>query len=208
MLKPRHLRPLIALAIAVLFLTGWSGAALAQSQSNSAPSVAEAARRAREKKNNAAKPVRTLTNEDLPAAPVAESNNGNAQPSPATSPDGAALTTTDGRVAPTAPVSDEQSKRKMAENVAALERAKKELIQAQSELDVMQRKAALDSESYYSKPDFASDKDGKASLDAEAQEINDKKQAVDKMKARVIELQVLVGEPVPTEPAKNPPPPQ
>jgi hypothetical protein len=52
----------------------------------------------------------------------------------------------------------------------------------------------LDSDSYYSKTDFASDKEGQANLDAEAQQISDKKQAVDELKARVAELQALVGD--------------
>jgi multidrug resistance efflux pump len=86
-----------------------------------------------------------------------------------------------------------------------LEHAKKELAQAEHELDVTQRKAALDSDAYYSKPDFANDKDGKANLDAEAQQISEKKQAVETLKARVAELQALVGEAPSLEPDKNPP---
>jgi len=79
------------------------------------------------------------------------------------------------------------------------------LAQAEHELDVIERKLALDSDAYYSKPDFASDKEGKESLDAEQQQINDKKQAVDRLKARVAELEALVGEPDSSEPDKNPP---
>ncbi len=71
---------------------------------------------------------------------------------------------------------------------------KKLLATALSELDIMQRKAALDSDSYYSKTDYESDKEGKANLDAEAQQISEKKQAVDELKARVAELQALVGD--------------
>jgi hypothetical protein len=183
--------PLIALATAGLFLSGWSETARAQSQSDSAPSVAEAARRAREKKKENAKPVRTLTNDDLPAAPAGEAATG----TPATKgEDSAAPATNDADGKPAASQNDEQARQKKAENAAALERAKKQLAQALGELDVMQRKAALDSDSYYSKTDFASDKEGKANLDAEAQQVSDKKQAVDELKARVAELQALVGD--------------
>jgi hypothetical protein len=188
---PKNYFPLIALATAGLFLFGWSETATAQSQSDSAPSVAEAARRAREKKKENAKPVRTLTNDDLPAAPAGDAATG----TPATKgEDSAAPATNDADGKPAAPANDEQAKQKKAENAAALERAKKQLALALSELDVMQRKAALDSDSYYSKTDFASDKEGKANLDAEAQQISDKKQAVDELKARVAELQALVGD--------------
>lgn len=190
--------------IAWLFLTGLSGAALAQSQDDSAPSVAEAARRTREQKKTAAKPVRTVTNDDLPAAPVSGANAAEAQVNPRKAEENAAPTN-DANQAQTAPVNDEKTGEKNAENAAALEHAKKELAQAEHELDVTQRKAALDSDAYYSKPDFANDKDGKANLDAEAQQISEKKEAVETLKARVAELQALVGEAPSLEPDKNPP---
>jgi len=204
MLKRKCHYRFVTFLIACVFLTGLSGAALAQSQDDSAPSVAEAARRAREQKKTAAKPVRTLTNDDLPAAPVSGANPAEAQVNPAKAEDNAAATS-DANQAQTAPVNDEKTGEKNAENAAALEHAKKELAQAEHELDVTQRKAALDSDAYYSKPDFANDKDGKANLDAEAQQISEKKQAVETLKARVAELQALVGEAPSLEPDKNPP---
>jgi len=204
MLKRKCLYRFVSFLIACGFLTGLSGAALAQSQDDSAPSVAEAARRARNQRKTAAKPVRTLTNDDLPAAPVSAANAAEAQLNSAKAEDNAAATS-DANQAQAAPVNDEKTKEKNAETAAALEHAKKELAQAEHELDVTQRKAALDSDAYYSKPDFANDKDGKANLDAEAQQISDKKQAVEALKARVAELQALVGEAPSLEPDKNPP---
>ncbi len=180
MLKRKCHYRFVTFLIACVFLTGLSGAALARSQDDSSPSVAEAARRARERKKTAAKPVRTLTNDDLPAAPVSGANSAEAQVNPAKAEDNAAAT-------------------------SDANQAQKELAQAEHELDVTQRKAALDSDAYYSKPDFANDKDGKANLDAEAQQISDKKQAVETLKARVAELQALVGEAPSLEPDKNPP---
>jgi hypothetical protein len=77
----------------------------------------------------------------------------------------------------------------------------------------MQRKAKLDNESYYSKPDFSSDAAGKANLDAEAQEITTKQQDIEILKARIAELQAAVdaGAPPATEskpPAEEKPPSQ
>ncbi len=182
------------LATAGLLLIGLCGAARAQSQGDSAPSVAEAARKARELKKENAKPARTITNDDLPSGPAGDVANGAVSPTPAANGDEAAAPTANegGEKKPAA--DDEQAKQKKAENAAALERAKKQLATALSELDIMQRKLALDSDSYYSKTDYASDKDGKANLDADAQQINEKKQAVEELKARVAELQALVGE--------------
>jgi len=185
--------PLVAFAAACLLLTGLSSATRAQSQADSAPSVAEAARRARAKKKENAKPARTLTNDDLPAAPAGDVANGAVAP---TANEG-------GEKKPTAAANDEQAKQMTAENAAALERAKKLLATALSELDIMQRKAALDSDSYYSKTDYESDKEGKANLDAEAQQISDKKQAVEELKARVAELQALVGDEAENESDKS-----
>ncbi len=204
MLKRKCHYRFVTFLIACVFWTGLSGAALAQSQNDSAPSVAEAARRAREQKKTAAKPVRTLTNDDLPGAPVSGANAAEAQVKTAKAEDNAAATSYANQ-AQAAPVNDEKTKEKNAENAAALEHAKKKLTQAEHELDVTQRKASLDSDAYYSKPDFANDKDGKANLDAEAQQISDKKQAVEALKARVAELQALVGEAPSLEPDKNPP---
>jgi hypothetical protein len=83
---------------------------------------------------------------------------------------------------------------KRAETEAALKRVKAELAQAQGELDVLQRKAALDSDSYYSKTDYARDSEAKARLDADAQQINDKKAQVDNLKAKIAALQAELGE--------------
>jgi hypothetical protein len=214
MFKQRHGCAFVTFIATGFFATGLlftelSGPLCAQSQSDSSPSVAEAARRAREQKKNAAKPVRTFTNEDLPASPATPpstnaENTTNTDTNSAKS-EKAPSTTSETSETRSAQVNDEDSKRKKSENAAALERAKKDLLQAQDELGVLQRKAVLDSESYYSKTDFASDKDGKANLDAEAQQINDKQQAVDALKARVAELQALLGEPADTESEKNPP---
>lgn len=206
MLKQRSRYPLITLSMAILCMAGFSGTACAQSQEDSAPSVAEAARRTREQKKNAAKPVKTLTNDDLPAAPAASSNQASALVNPSEAAESGAATPGSASVTPANAEGDEQAKLKKEENAGALERAKKELARAEHELDVMQRKAALDSDSYYSKTDFASDTAGKANLDAEAQEINAKKEDIDKLKARVAELQEAVGDAAPAEPEKNPPP--
>ena len=196
MSKQKNLHPLFVFAAACMLLTGLSNATCAQSQSDSAPSVAEAARRAREKKKENAKPVRTLTNDDLPAVPNGDGVTGTATPTPAAKGEDAVAPAAndDGEKKPPASANDEKAKQRKEYNAAALERVKKQLAQLLSELDIMQRKAVLDSDSYYSKTDYASDKEGKANLDAEAQQISDKKQAADELKARVAELQAMVGD--------------
>lgn len=201
MLKQKYGLALVALAAATLLVGGFAVTACAQSTDGSTQSVAEAARKAREQKKNAAKPVKTVTNDDLPKAPVADSGLAAAKAS-----DPAAAKPEDPSTTPAAPAAnDEKTKQKKADDQAALELAKKDLAQAATELDVLQRKAALDSDVYYSKPGYQSDTAGKANLDAEAQQISDKKQAVDALKAHVAELQALVGEEPTPDPGKNSP---
>jgi hypothetical protein len=146
------------------------------------------------KKENA-KPARTITNDDLPTGPAGDVANGAVSPAPAANGDEAAMPAANAGGEKKPAADDEQAKQKKAEYAAALERGKKQLATALGELDIMQRKLALDSDSYYSKTDYASDKDGKVNLDEEAQQINEKKEAVEQLKARVAELQALVGEP-------------
>jgi len=184
MSRQKNHYPAFVLTAACMLLTGLSSATCAQSQNDSTPSVAEAARRAREKKKENAKSVRTLTNDDLPAATAGDAAAGSTSPvTPVNSEDTAA---------PAA--NAEQAKLLKADNAAALERAKQRLAQSLGELDIMQRKAALDSDSYYSKTDFASDTAGKAYLDSEAHDISKKKDDVEELKARVAELQALLDD--------------
>ena len=195
MRNKKHHYSFIAASAFAISLSAMCGAAWPQAQDNSAQSVAEAARRAREQKKHDAKPVHTFTNEDLPPAPASSSGSMSTTAAPAMSEDAAVAVEKGEREAPaTVPANEEQAKQKKAENLAALEREKEQLAVAEKKLDLMQRKFALDGDAFYSKADFASDKEGQAALDAEAQQINDKKNAVEALKARVAELQALVGE--------------
>lgn len=202
MLNMRNRYPLIALAVTGLFLTGLAGSALAQSQDDSAQSVAEAARRAREKKKTGVKPVKTLTDDDLPPAGSA---NASAAANAAKTDDSAAAPAAAAAPKPADAASTEKAKLEHAANVAALDRAKKSLVQSEGELDVMQRKEKLDSDAYYTKPDFSSDSDGKAKLEAEEQEITTKQEDIETLKVRIAELQAAVDAGAPPATESKPP---
>jgi len=188
MLSKPMLRGSIRVLGTLALCAGLSVSAFAQSQGDSASSVAEAARRAREQKKNAAKPAKTITNDEIPQAP--------ANVTPAANPDNAApaVDQATGTVSGDSKATDAKTKEKKAKASADLEVAKKDLERAQKELDVLQRQMALDSDAYYSKVDYQRDTDGKARLDAEAQQIADKKDQVDALKARVADLQAAAGE--------------
>jgi len=176
----------ISLRLAVSFVLASAllpAAAFAQSQD----SVAEAARRSRAQKKNSEKPSKVITDETLevkkgdvqsaaaeqlrmPGTPEAP-----AQPAPANAPSSAAQNEKK--------ASEDE---KLAKEVAAL---KEQIKQAQSDLDLAKREQALQQDTYFSNPDYVHDTAGKAKLDATKQQITDKQQELDRLKARLTELQ-------------------
>jgi hypothetical protein len=169
-----------------------SGVAFAQSQD----SVAEAARRAREQKKSAAKPVKVVTNDDVkPATPDAappSSGFGSQNPSAVGSANAPGTPAPSGSAGATDPKDE-----KTVKEIAHL----KELIkQAESDLDLVQRQLSLEQDTYLSKPDYAHDTAEKAIVDALKQQVSDKQQDVTRLKARLAELQPAPATPEPTPP--------
>jgi DNA repair exonuclease SbcCD ATPase subunit len=185
----------LALSVVLVSALG-SGVAFAQSQD----SVAEAARRSRAQKKNSEKPAKVVTDETLevkkgevqsaaaeqlrmPGAPETP-----AQPAPANTPSSAAQNEKK--------ASEDE---KLAKELAAL---KEQIKQAESDLDLAKREQALQQDTYFSNPDYVHDTAGKAKLDAIKQQITDKQQELDRLKARLAELQ-----PAPATPPAAPPKP-
>lgn len=171
-----------------------SGAAFAQSQD----SVADAARRAREQKKSAAKPVKVVTNDDVkPATPDAAppSSGFGSQNPPAV---GSANTPATPAPSGSAGATDAKDEKTVKE-IAHL----KELIkQAESDVNLVQRQLSLEQDTYLSKPDYAHDTAEKAIVDALKQQVLDKQQDVARLKARLAEMQ-----PAPATPETAPPKP-
>ncbi len=178
---------LISLRLAVSIVLASAllpAAAFAQSQD----SVAEAARRARAQKKNSEKAAKIITDETLevkkgdvqsaaaeqlrmPGTPETPA----AQPAPANAPSSAAQNEKK--------ASEDE---KLAKELAAL---KEQIKQAQSDVDLAKREQALQQDTYFSNPDYVHDTAGKAKLDAMKQQITDKQQELDRLKARLAELQ-------------------
>jgi hypothetical protein len=181
---------LIAVCGALLFY-----AEASYSQEGQAPqdqSVADAARQARAaKKNAAAKPAKVISDDDIDVKsvkPGAEGLNvGSAPRSDAVPPAPAAVAAVEARDAAAAAAEDNPTVK--AGESPEIARAKEEVKEIEKQLDLLQRGFALDQDSYYSKPGYADDRDGKAKLDAEQQQINDKQQELDRAKAHLAELQ-------------------
>jgi len=182
MLRPIPLRFALPVVLTAALL---SAAALAQSQDT--PSVAEAARRAREQKKAQAKPAKVITEDDVKPA---------AQPSPATpaSPDAAtaagtpaqpASSTANASAASSSPPPDAKDQ-KDSKEVTEL---KAQIKQVQGDLDLLQREQSLEQDKYYSNTDYVHDTAGKTKLDALKQQVIDKQQELERLKARLAELQ-------------------
>jgi hypothetical protein len=146
---------------------------LAAQDNQNAPSVAEAARRARQQKEAASsKPTAVLTNDNLPAAPAATSNTNGA----------GNATESSGTTAPQDPAGareDEDAKN------AELDALKKEIAEKQQSLDVLEREVALERDNFYRKQDYQRDAAGKEKLDSMQAEVQTRQDALSALKAKL-----------------------
>lgn len=190
MLRCISLRLAVSLGLAAALLS-----AAAWAQSEDTQSVAEAARRAKEKKKVASKPIRVITDDDVkPAAPAAPDR----APAPAapSSSNAQAAPASGGSAPASAPAAKDEKKAKELADLKAL------IKEVQNDFDVLQREQSLEQDTYFSNPDYVHDAEGKAKLDALKQEITDKQVELERLKARLLELQ-----PTPDTPTNPPPKP-
>ena len=166
-------------------------AAFAQSQDSQ--SVAEAARRARAQKKNSEKPAKVITDEtlnvkkgDVQSATAEQPRMPGSPETPAQPATAAATATaTNAPAASSSPAPDAKDQ-KDSKEVADL---KVKIKQAQGDLDLLQREQSLENDRYYSQTDYAHDTAGKAKLDDLKQQVTDKQQELERLKARLAQLQ-------------------
>jgi hypothetical protein len=143
-------------------------------------SVVEAARRAREQKQAAAKPAKVITDDGVKH--VAPTRSRPVRRAPATASPASDAT---GAPAPAGSATPGPRDEKSSKEVAAL---KEQIKQGQGNLDLLRREQALQLHTYYSNPDYTHDTAGKSKLDGMKQQIGDKQQELDRLKARLAEL--------------------
>jgi len=162
-------------------------------------SPAEAARRLREQKKDQIKTARVWDNDNLPKtgapAPASSESSSTATPS---SPEGpasnaSASTAQPANSAAPAPPTEQMSAKEKAQLDAAVAEAKEKIDDLKKDLDIAQRKFALDSDTYYGKPNYAADPAGKSALDAETAAIADLKQQVQQAEQLLAEMQAKLG---------------
>ncbi len=171
---------------AVLSVTLLPAAAFAQSQDSQ--SVAEAARKARAQKKNTEKAPKVITDETLDVkkgdvqSATAEQPRMPGSPETPAQPAAAAAPGTPAATAASSQAKDQKESKEVADLKVKIKRA-------QDDLDLLQREQSLENERYYSQTDYAQDTAGKAKLDDLKQQVTDKQQKLERLKARLAELQ-------------------
>jgi hypothetical protein len=181
-------------------------AALAQSQdgqsSQSAAqdsSVADAARRSREKKKNpstTSKPTKVITDDDLaqrnyqPGPDVLNLGaSANQERIPGSTEGAAAGETADKAAVQDTKEAQEQDAKEAKEQEAEIAKLKLQVAEAEKDFDLAQRQLALDQDTHFANPEYAHDVAGKTKLDAAKQQIADKQQQVEGLKSRLAALE-------------------
>ena len=159
------------------------------SQSQDSQSVAEAARRAREKKKDATKPVKVITDETLDVKKGDVQSAVAEEPKMPGAPEAQAQTpgTPQAVAIPNAGDKDEKLRKEITG-------VKEQIKQALMDLDLLQREYRLDQDTYYSKPNYGADTAGKQKLDDEKQQISDKQDELARLKEKLADLQKSLGE--------------
>jgi hypothetical protein len=195
--------------LAILLLLP-AGSIHGQQQDNST-SVADAARRSRELKKEQPKAAKVWDNDTIPKKPeevsvigqtptsaaaddsAPKDANGGASAAPADNAANTANTPSE-----PAPAAGEKSDRdKLAGEVSAIQAdltaAKSQLQSLKADLDIAERKFNLDSQTYYSKPNYVADRDGAASIAAEKADLESKQQAVADAQMKVDRLEAKLA---------------
>ena len=198
---------IIARALALLLMAGSFSAVRLAAQDE--PSVAEAARRARQQKQAAPKPARIIDNDSIPpshtapATPAADSAASEANPSaPTPSSDSNAPAKSEDATAPPSEKGTADADAAAARK-AKMEALKKQIADKKESVDLQQRAIALAQDTFYSNPDHEHDRDGKAKLDSMQGDLEQAKAELAELQAKLAEL----GESADSKPAPAPPQP-
>jgi len=188
-----------ALRLAALFLVAAAFPVyyLAAQETQDAPSVAEAARRAREKKEAASKPATVLTNETMPATSAPGANSPAAANAPSATAPSASTAPAEGQ-----PGASPETAGKN-QDVEAL---KKEIADKQASVDLLRRELALEQDNYYSKQDYQRDAAGKQKLDALESDLKTAQGELAALKAKLTDLAGADALKAPANPPAQPQP--
>jgi type I restriction-modification system DNA methylase subunit len=169
-----------------------------QDAQSSSASLAEAAKRAREAKRDEQKPAHVWDNDTVPKAGAQISVVGEAPAGADTDNPAAGAAADNSANGATAAKSPSKAG---GEDKAALKSqladAKERLSTLKTDLDLLERTYTLDSQMYYGKPDYSSDKEGAAKLKDEQDQIAAKQQEMDDQQKKIDELEAELAKVAP-----------
>jgi flagellar motility protein MotE (MotC chaperone) len=191
-------RLMMALPAALLAVMTVRPAAAPKAQSQDQPSsgpqsqsIAEAARRSREKAKNTTKASKVITDDDLDKENIKPGAQGltvdtppkleTQPPTPEAVAEAAATPTVPPDPATASAPSDDPE----------ITRLKDLIADAEKDAELSRRDLALQQDTVFSNPDYQHDNAGKAKLAALQQQINDKQQDVDRLKTRLAAMEEL-----------------
>lgn len=166
-----------------------------------APSVAEAARRAREQKQAASKPSQVVTDDTLTPAPANQPGEAKA-PGAQAQPESSAQAESPSSAAENPPASSTQDLEQIKKQVESL---KQEIADKQRVIADLQREIALEQDIVYRNPDYQHDTAGKQKLDSLQSDFKQNQDALAALKAKLADL-AGAEEPKESAPAAPPPP--
>jgi hypothetical protein len=159
-------------------------------QTHQNQTVADAARRSREKKKDLTKQPRVVTNEDLDVKHFKADQEGLNLEAPATeAADASAIAGAEATDQAAASAKKESQSIETAAEYAEIAKVKKQIAEAEEDLNLRQRELMLDQDTVYSNPNYTDSKAGKAKLDAEQEQINHGRQEIKGLQADLAVLQ-------------------
>lgn len=157
-----------------------------------APSVADAAKRARAQKQEAAKPAKVITNDEIPSAPAPALT-------PAPGSTGAPGTGSPTNAAPAEPATTAaQTPEDEAQKKAEIESLEKQIHQMEHDIDIQKGAIKLDEDTFYTNPNRPRNDDLKDKIDQE-------KQSMERMQSDLADLKAkleALGVEIPAKPPK------
>jgi hypothetical protein len=172
---------------------------------SSADPLAAAAKHAQEGKKDQSKPAHVWDNDTIPKAghEISVVGQNDSTASDGTNPSATPGAPAGSGVAAPVPASAQDQAALDAKLQSQVTNAKENLASLKTDLDLMQRTLVLDSQMYYSKPDYSNDREGARKLTDEQAKIADKQQAIEDAEKKIADLEAQLKDSPANAPAPN-----
>jgi hypothetical protein len=170
------------LRLLTLFVAAFAFSSPLLAQQDDPPSVAEAARRARQQKQDAAKPAHVIDNDAIPPSPAAS----NSTPAPASN--GNPAKPPESGSASSEAAKQDGDKGDDEKQKAEIDALKKEIADKLAKVTLQQRDIALAQDTFLSNPDHEHDTAGKEKIDSMQSDLTQLQTALTELQAKLAAL--------------------